>query len=130
MSSFASKLNLLRWRVELRRTLKLALPIAGGMLGHMLLGIADTVMVGRVGVIPLAACSLVNTIAHVPIVIGFGLLVSLSVKAAQAFGARRPERAGTALKHGLALALAAGARRPSPCWCSRRTWSPFGSRPT
>lgn len=108
MSSFASKLNLLRWRVELRRTLKLALPIAGGMLGHMLLGIADTVMVGRVGVIPLAACSLVNTIAHVPMVIGFGLLVSVSVKTAQAFGARRPERAGDALKHGLALALAAG----------------------
>ncbi|HIL72392.1 MAG TPA: hypothetical protein EYG38_21350, partial [Verrucomicrobia bacterium] len=37
-----------------------------GMVGQMLLGIADTVMVGRVGVVPLAAASLVNTICHIP----------------------------------------------------------------
>lgn len=101
-------MNGLRWFAELRRTTRLALPIAGGMLGHLVLGMADTIMVGRAGVVPLAACSLVNAIAHLPMVAGFGLLVSVAVRAAQAYGARDRAGASDTLRHGLALALAAG----------------------
>ena len=43
---------------ENRRTFFLALPIVAGLVGQMLIGIADTIMVGRVGVTPLAACAL------------------------------------------------------------------------
>ncbi|MGA7905701.1 MAG: hypothetical protein WCA06_24000 [Terrimicrobiaceae bacterium] len=39
---------------ESRRTLSLASPIVAGFVGQMLMGWADTIMVGRVGVIPLA----------------------------------------------------------------------------
>ena len=40
---------------ENRRTLSLAVPIISGHLGQMLMGWVDAVLVGRVGVVPLAA---------------------------------------------------------------------------
>ena len=43
------------WRHEVRPTLALALPIMAGMLSQTLMGLVDTIMVGRVGVVPLAA---------------------------------------------------------------------------
>ena len=44
---------------EVRSLFRLSLPIMAGLVGQTLMGIADTVMVGQVGVIPLAASSLV-----------------------------------------------------------------------
>jgi MATE family multidrug resistance protein len=96
------------WRMESRQTLALALPIMAGMVAQMLMGLADTLMVGRVGVIPLAASSLVNAVAHVPLVFGFGLLSSIAVLAARAYGARRADDAGEVLRHGLMVAVVLG----------------------
>jgi multidrug resistance protein, MATE family len=108
MALTATHLRVLRWRIEIRRTLKLALPIIFGMVGQMLLGIADTAMVGHVGVLPLAACALVNTVAHVPLITGIGVLGSISVLTAQAFGANKPEDAAEWLRHGMLLAVGTG----------------------
>ncbi|HEY8899933.1 MAG TPA: MATE family efflux transporter [Chthoniobacterales bacterium] len=74
---------------ENRRTLALAAPIIAGQLGQMLMGWADTLMVGRVGVTALAACAFANTVLAVALVFGFGVLSSVSVRASQAFGAGR-----------------------------------------
>lgn len=93
---------------ENRRTLALAAPIVSGYLGQMLMGWADTIMVGRVGVVPLAACAFANTVLAVPFVFGFGLLSSVSVKTSHAHGADAHEDAGNALRAGLVLALLAG----------------------
>ena len=59
---------------ENRRTLALAAPIIAGFVGQMLMGWADTIMVGKVGVIPLAACAFANTVLAVPLVFGFAVL--------------------------------------------------------
>ena len=96
------------WVREARPTLALALPIMAGMVGQMLMGLADTLMVGRVGVVPLAAAAFVSAIAHLPWVFGLGLLSSISVLTAQAFGARRPDEAGEMLRHGLIVSAAMG----------------------
>ncbi|HHY84100.1 MAG TPA: MATE family efflux transporter [Verrucomicrobia bacterium] len=96
------------WRREARPTLALAFPIMGGMLSQMLMGLADTIMVGRVGVVPLAACSLVNAVAHLPLVFGFGLLSAIAVLTAQAYGARRPDDAAQVLRHGLLMSVLMG----------------------
>jgi MATE family multidrug resistance protein len=102
-------LNLLRLgRHELRPTLNLALPIMAGMLSQMLMGLADTIMVGRVGVTELAACAFVNAVAHLPLVFGLGLLSCIAVLTAQAYGARRPQEAGEVLRHGLVLSVGVG----------------------
>lgn len=97
-----------KWLIETRRTLALGFPIMAGMLGHMLLGLADTVMVGRVGVIPLAGASLVNTVTHLPMIFGIGLLTAVQILTSQAFGAKQPAEAAETFRHGLVLALLAG----------------------
>jgi multidrug resistance protein, MATE family len=97
-----------RWTREVRPMIVLAAPIMAGMIGHMLIGIADTIMVGRVGVIPLAAASFVNTVTHLPFVFGIGLLSSIAVLASQAFGARQSRETGEVLRHGLVVAVLMG----------------------
>jgi len=95
-------------RREIRPTLALALPIMAGMVSQMLMGLADTIMVGHVGVVPLAAASFVNAVAHLPLVFGLGLLSSIAVLTSQAYGARKPDEAGEILRHGLLLSVATG----------------------
>lgn len=96
------------WQMESRQTIRLALPIVAGMVGQMLMGITDAMMVGRVGVVPLAAATLVNALAQAPLVFGFGLLSSISVLTAQAFGAKRISEVGEVLRHGLILSAVLG----------------------
>jgi len=93
---------------ENRHTFVLALPIVSGLVGQMLMGVADTIMVGRVGVVPLAACAFANTILVVPMVFGFGLLSAVSAHASHAHGAGRSHLAGETLRGGILLALAMG----------------------
>lgn len=100
--------NLRLWRREIRPTLALALPIMAGMVSQMLMGLADTIMVGRVGVAPLAASAFVNAVAHLPLVFGLGLLSSIAVLTSQAYGARRPDEAGETLRHGLIISVIMG----------------------
>ena len=95
-------------RREVRPTLTLALPIMAGMVSQMLMGLADTIMVGRVGVVPLAAASFVNAVAHLPLVFGLGLLSSIAVLTSQAYGAKKPAEAGEILRHGLIVSVLMG----------------------
>jgi MATE family multidrug resistance protein len=78
------------------------------MVGHMLLGLTDTMMVGRVGVLPLAGAALVNTVTQVPMIFGIGLLSAVQVLTSQAFGARKPAETAETVRHGFLVALAAG----------------------
>lgn len=98
----------IRWFIEARQTLALGFPIMAGMVGHMMLGLADTMMVGRVGVVPLAGAALVNTVTHVPMIFGIGLLSAVQILTSQAFGARKPEEAAETVRHGFLVAVAAG----------------------
>jgi MATE family multidrug resistance protein len=97
MSLFAQSVS------ENRRTLSLASPIIAGFVGQMLMGWADTIMVGRVGVVPLAACAFANTVLAVPLVFGFAVLSSVSVRASHAFGGGRARMSGEALRAGLVV---------------------------
>lgn len=96
------------WTREIAPTLKLAFPIMAGMVSHMLMGLADTVMVGRVGVTPLAASSFVNILLHPPVTFGLGLLSAVAILTSQAFGAKNPAQAGEALRNGLVASVGFG----------------------
>ncbi|MCL4785289.1 MAG: MATE family efflux transporter [Verrucomicrobia bacterium] len=100
--------NIRLWLRESRPTLALGLPIMAGMVGQMLMGLADTIMIGRVGVVPLAASAFVNAVAHLPLVFGLGLLSAIAVLTSQAYGAKRPDEAGEIWRHGLMVSVAAG----------------------
>ena len=72
---------------ELPPTLRLALPITAGQVGQMLMGVADTIMVGQVGTLPLAACSFANNVIMVLAIAGYGVFTAVSVRVSHAHGA-------------------------------------------
>lgn len=93
---------------ESRATLALAVPIMAGQVSQMVMGLIDSAMVGRIGVLPLAASAFANSVLMVPFVFGMGLLTCLSVRASQSHGAGEERESGEVLRHGLALAALAG----------------------
>ncbi|MGF1529832.1 MAG: MATE family efflux transporter [Puniceicoccaceae bacterium] len=97
-----------RFWVESWQTLILALPLVVGQLSQMALALADTLMIGRVGVEELAACALANSVLHLPLMLGIGLLIAVSVRVAQARGRKTPEAAATALRIGIFFSLILG----------------------
>lgn len=94
---------------EIRPTLALALPIMIGQVSQMLMGLTDTVMIGRTGTVPLAASAFGGNIFGVFYVLGIGLMLPVAVLVSRARGAGRPEECGEYLRHGLVLALGFGA---------------------
>jgi len=96
------------WVGEARVTFLLALPLIAGQVGQMLMGVADTVMIGKVGVVPLAASTFANTLLMVPLLFGIGLLTSISIRVSQGRGGKRHDEVKDALRHGTWLALGFG----------------------
>jgi multidrug resistance protein, MATE family len=94
---------------ESRATLLLAIPIAIGQVSQMLMGITDSVMVGRTGTVPLAASSFGVGVFNIFFIIGVGLLTPVAVFASRSKGAGRHDEAGEFLRHGLFLSLLSGA---------------------
>ena len=92
------------WK-EVRSTLSLAGPIIMGQIGMMAMLVIDTAMVGRVGVIPLAAAAFSGSLFSLILVAGFGLCVAVHVLVAQSFGAGQQERCELLLVHGVVMML-------------------------
>ncbi|HEY5550449.1 MAG TPA: MATE family efflux transporter [Opitutaceae bacterium] len=91
---------------ELRGTLQLATPIIVGHLGQNLMGVADSVMIGHVGTVPLAASAFAGALFGMMFVVSIGVLSSVAVRTAMAFGASRTHECGEIVRHGLAIATA------------------------
>lgn len=93
---------------ESKLSLKLAIPLMIGQLSQMLLGVADTLMVGQLGVIELAALTFANSLFYVPFVFGIGVLTSVSVVSSNAKGAGDEAGARASCRHGLYLGTLLG----------------------
>ena len=89
-------------------TLMLAWPVILGQLGHMIIGQADTIMIGRLGKIELAAATLANSIFFLPFVIGMGICMAISPLVAQAVGAKREDELRQLLNQGFWVAIWSG----------------------
>lgn len=90
---------------EINRTFKLAAPVALGQLGHILMGVEDSIMVGRVGAAPLAAASLVTGIFFLVLVIGLGVASAVTPLIAIAGSSNKKSDCGIILREGLLVAL-------------------------
>jgi MATE family multidrug resistance protein len=93
---------------ESRLTLVLALPLMIGQLSQMLLGVTDTLMVGQLGVTELAALTFANSLFHVPLIFGIGLLSGISVFTSNARGADDAPGVRGSCRHGLYLSCVLG----------------------
>lgn len=66
------------YRQDIRETLSLSMPIIIAQLGLVLMGVADTIMVGRIGATPLAAAGVSNSVFFLIAVVGSGALSMVS----------------------------------------------------
>jgi len=90
---------------ELRATLGLAAPLATANLAQMAMAVTNTVMVGRLGAIPLAAAGLGGMLYFTGGVMLQGVLSAVAPLAAHALGGGDRRAAGRVAGAGLVLAL-------------------------
>jgi multidrug resistance protein, MATE family len=91
--------------VELRSLIRLALPIVAVQVGLMMMGVVDTLMVGRVSAAALAAVALGNIYFFSVAVFGMGVLFALDPIISQAVGAKDDPAIARGLQRGLVLAV-------------------------
>lgn len=89
---------------EIRATLALAVPLATANLSQMAMSVIDTIMVGKLGAVPLAAVALGGGFYFTTVVICLGVLTAVAPLAAFAIGAGTRQTAGRIAGSGLVLA--------------------------
>jgi MATE family multidrug resistance protein len=94
------------WKLEIRESLRLATPVVTVHLGTMLMGTVDTMMLGHLSALGLAAGSLGNALTASTLWFGYGIVSALEPLVAQAFGAHDREAISAHLARGLVLAAA------------------------
>lgn len=88
--------------------LKLATPVVLAQAGQMLVGLADTLMVGQIGATPLAAVSFANSIFINILVFGIGISYALTPLVGKAFGKGDQEACKYWLRQGVLTNLIIG----------------------
>lgn len=86
----------------------LAYPVMLSQLGHMMVNVADSVMVGQLGATPLAGASLANVIFHLLLMFGIGVSYAITPLVAAADGQKNTERSSLLLKHALLINVLMG----------------------
>jgi len=96
------------YKQELRPMVQLAGPLALAQLGWMIMGIVDTMMVGRLpaSAEAIGAVSLGSVLFYTAAILGAGLLLGLDTLVSQAFGAGNVADCHRSLLNGVYLSLA------------------------
>ena len=87
---------------------RLSIPVAVAMLGDQLLGIADTIAIGSLGVVALAGATAANTMFLALNMANAGFLSGTSIVAAQRVGAHDMDGFGRTVRSGAVAPLVAG----------------------
>jgi len=74
-----------------------------GQLGHVLVGLVDNLMIGRLGPAPLAAVSLGNSMVFIALSMGIGFSFAITPLIAEADGAKDIQNGRSYFHHGLIL---------------------------
>jgi MATE family multidrug resistance protein len=98
-----------KYKPYYKENLHLALPIVGSQLGHTLVHMADSVIVGHfTDTVQLAAVSLVNSIFMLILVIGLGISYGLTPLIAQENGRQNYDECGKLLSNSLIINIFIG----------------------
>lgn len=93
----------LKYKQDISDTFKLAYPVIIGQLGVIMMGVVDSVMVGRLGPVPLAAASLGNSLIFIILIIGIGSSIVVSPLVAILVGGKRFSECGTYFRQSLVV---------------------------
>ncbi len=88
---------------EFKRNLNIALPIMAGQVAHLLVALADNIMVGKLGAAQLAAVSLGNTLIFIALSIGIGFSFAITPLVAAADGEKDYDTARDVLNNGVLM---------------------------
>ncbi|MEX0808914.1 MAG: MATE family efflux transporter [Dongiaceae bacterium] len=91
-------------------------PLAVGALAEMAIGFTDTLMVGRLGSIELAGVGITVNFFFSLLLMGMGAVSIVSVIAAEAHAANKPEGVAAAFRNGLWFALLLGVPLTATLW--------------
>lgn len=93
---------------DINETIKLAYPVIIGQLGHMMMGVVDSIMVGEIGAAPLAASSVAHGMFMLFMIFGIGVSMSLSPLTAMSVGAKKIPECGVIFRQGIMVNFAVG----------------------
>jgi len=79
-----------------------------GSLGHLMVGLIDDIMVGRLGPVELAATSLGNSLVFIALSIGIGFSFAITPLVAESDGQGDKEKGRSVFQHGLILTTLIG----------------------
>ena len=100
--------TLQRYSSHVRPNFLLAYPVMLSMLGQVMTGVADSVMVGWTGATPLAASSFANIFFSIPLFFGIGVSYAITPLVAEAAGAKDTPKVIDVLRHGALINLLVG----------------------
>jgi multidrug resistance protein, MATE family len=86
----------------------LAYPVMLSMLGQVMTGVADSVMIGWTGATPLAASSLANVVFTLALTFGIGVSYAITPLVAEADGKKNDQHIVDALRHGFIINIITG----------------------
>jgi len=96
------------YKKHFRENFILAYPVVLSQLGHIMVSVADSIMVGQLGTLPLAAASLGNSLFTVIMVFGLGLSFGITPLVASADGRKNQKRISLLLINGVLVSSVAG----------------------
>ena len=88
---------------HIRNSIFLAFPVMIGQLGHVVVGVVDSLMVGRLGTEELAAVSLSNSFFGFALLFGIGLSYGITPLISSAKGENKKKSIGVILYNGLLI---------------------------
>lgn len=94
-------MNTAEYKEHFSKNFTLAYPVVLSQLGHIMVSVFDSLMVGQIGTLPLAAASLGNSIFMITLVFGLGVSYSITPLIAAADGRKNYTRISLLLLNGL-----------------------------
>lgn len=96
------------YRTHIKTTFSIAYPVMLSQLGHILVGVADSMMVGALGAEPLAAVSLANSLVSLGLMFGIGVSIAITPLVAAADGGDTTHDQSQIFRHGLVINIIGG----------------------
>ena len=97
-----------RYIKEIKETARLSVPMVVGQLGQMMMGVVDSMMVGKLGSAELAASAIGNGLFMLVLIFGGGITLAISPIVAKAIGEKKLEECGVVLRQGLIVSMGIG----------------------
>ncbi len=96
------------WKKHIKETLSLAYPVIISQLGFIMMGVVDTLMVGGLGAVPLAAASVANSLFILILIIGIGISYAITPLVSIASGANQISECGILFRNSFFVNLITG----------------------